>query len=167
MQANSPSNTLAGRQQKTRILHEDPSTSRRFLGPKPSYLGQFKGYAPPENIPLKHLSSVCGPDEKMEQKLVFETCGQFCPRLNLYDINMRKFIALKYGLQIPSLTQKWSKLCWHCFASKEELKKCTKCLVAQYCGKDCQRNDWKIHKVLHDELYEDYVRFRSVYICTF
>ena len=123
---------------------------------------KHKGSAPIENIPLLKL----GQDEKMEQKLVFEICNRFCPRLNLYDINMRKFIAAKYGVQIPSLTQKWSELCWRCFA-KTELKKCVKCSVAQYCGKDCQRGDWKIHKVLHDELLEDFERFRSVYICTF
>ena len=109
---------------------------------------KHKGSAPIENIPLLKL----GQDEKMEQKLVFEICNRFCPRLNLYDINMRKFIAAKYGVQIPSLTQKWSELCWFCF-TKTELKKCVKCScsVAQYCGKNCQRGDWKIHKVLHDD----------------
>ena len=154
-----PLNYLENRRRDSRIIHEDPSTSKH-------YLAQLKGTGPIENVPIDKLSSVCGPDEKMEQKLVFENCGQFCPRLNFYDINMRRFIAQKYGVQIPSLTEKWRELCWHCFA-KTELKKCAKCSIAQYCGRECQREDWKIHKVLHDELLVNFERFRSVYICTF
>ena len=29
---------------------------------------------------------------------------------------------------------------------KSQLKKCTGCGVAEYCGRECQREDWKAHK---------------------
>ena len=67
----------------------------------------------------------------------------------LYDINMRKFIKVKYGVEIENLAKKWIKLCWNCFAAAEELKMCSKCKAARYCGKDCQVQDWKAHKMLH------------------
>ena len=34
-----------------------------------------------------------------------------------------------------------------CFVSLEPSKlKCSKCLTIQYCSKECQKKDWKVHK---------------------
>ena len=49
--------------------------------------------------------------------------------------------------------KKWSKLCWNCFKPFEDLKKCAKCKIAVYCGKKCQAQDWKTHKIRHDLFY--------------
>ncbi|CAG2101261.1 unnamed protein product [Medioppia subpectinata] len=38
------------------------------------------------------------------------------------------------------------KYCDNCFKRSDQLKRCTKCLHMYYCGKDCQKNDWKYHK---------------------
>ena len=71
--------------------------------------------------------------------------------LTLYDISMRKFIKEKYGIEVENLVKKWSKLCWNCFVSNEDVKKnkCSKCGISRYCGRDCQVEDWKVHKKVH------------------
>ena len=47
----------------------------------------------------------------------------------------------------------------HCFTCKKkffELKKCGNCLSILYCSKECQRNDWKRHKLECKEKKEEY-----------
>ncbi|KAI0141084.1 hypothetical protein F4776DRAFT_546606 [Hypoxylon sp. NC0597] len=39
-----------------------------------------------------------------------------------------------------------SKICLNCGKNEVELQKCTRCKMAQYCNKSCQRDDWPIHK---------------------
>ena len=95
-----------------------------------------------------------GKDEKAEQISVYlEAMPFLIEKLagsTMYDTEMRKFIKQKYGVEIESLAKKWSKLCWNCFAAVENLKKCSKCRIARYCGKDCQAQDWKkVHKIAH------------------
>ena len=102
-----------------------------------------------EDIGREKLRLVCGPDEKMEQKLAYETTCAFRPRLVVYDLMMRKYIKNKYGIEIPSLAEKWHRLCWNCFAPEDNLKCCSKCKIAQYCSKNCQKLDWQLHKELH------------------
>jgi len=107
-----------------------------------------------------HLISLVGrenerllftPDEEMEKHTAFYTHlhdpGPF--NLATYDVKMRKYIKEKYGVEIESLVKKWSKLCWNCFKPFEDLKKCAKCRLATYCGKKCQTEDWKTHKIRH------------------
>lgn len=36
------------------------------------------------------------------------------------------------------------KVCFLCL--KPSKLKCSRCLTIQYCGKECQKNDWKVHK---------------------
>ena len=120
-----------------------------------------------EDIGREKLRLVCGPDEKMEQKLAYETTCAFRPRLVVYDLMMRNYIKNKYGVEIPSLAEKWHRLCWHCFnPGDDDLKCCSICKIAQYCSKNCQKLDWKIHKELHNmqteiERFEFRDNFRS------
>ena len=104
----------------------------------------------PSPVGLKNERLVFGPDEKMEQNIAMGILHA-PTTLELYDVKMRKFIREKYGVEIESLPLKWSKLCWNCFAKPEEdeLWKCARCRVAKYCSKDCQAQDWKVHKLLH------------------
>ena len=103
-----------------------------------------------ENERLHH-----GNDDKVEQTLVLK--GAKAPTVSfstsiMYDTEMRKFIKEKYGIQIENLAKKWSRLCWNCFAEVENLKRCSKCRIARYCGKDCQVQDWKkVHKIAHEK----------------
>ena len=135
-------------------MKEDPSIFRHELSRKycdvdpadPEYT------VDPESsqVGLKNERLVNGKDEKAEQNIVM-VLGYMLIDVNmyLYDINMRKFIKEKYGVEIENLANKWIKLCWNCFATAQELKMCSKCRVARYCGKNCQVQDWKVHKILH------------------
>ena len=128
------------------LVDEDPGTTKKSFARGYNDLDHNAG------VGKANLRLVCGQDEKMEQHISF-SCHidfslSFC--LDLYDIEMRKYIKRKYGVEIESLTKKWSRLCWKCFEAKSGLKKCSKCLVAQYCNKECQVQDWTVHKKLHD-----------------
>ena len=46
-------------------------------------------------------------------------------------------------------------LCYFCKKPEKNLKKCGKCYTAQYCGKQCQKSDWKKHKDVCDRLLSD------------
>ena len=135
------------------LIEEDPATTERtFRGPQSDL--KITG-----GIGSKNLRLVCGQDEKMEQRLAYVVTCNFNVGFTLYDIEMRKYIKEKYGVELESLPKKWSRLCWNCFDNKEDLKKCSNCQIAQYCTKDCQRQDWKVHKVLHsmEEYWKPFV----------
>ena len=54
-----------------------------------------------------------------------------------------------------STAQSEAKLCYYCRKPEKSLKKCINCFTAQYCGKQCRRNDWKNHKEVCDRLLSD------------
>ena len=115
----------------------DPADPEYNADPKSSSIG------------LKNERLVFGKDEKMEQINVWFSARFWFCNGTVFDIHMRKFIKEKYGVAIDSLANKWVKLCWNCYAATEELKKCSQCKIARYCGKNCQVQDWKVHKILH------------------
>ena len=39
------------------------------------------------------------------------------------------------------------RCCAHCEKSRADLKRCSRCHTTNYCSSDCQRSDWKRHKV--------------------
>jgi hypothetical protein len=46
----------------------------------------------------------------------------------------------------PSLIISNTKVCTFCSEAKQNLRKCSGCFSVAYCGVDCQRNHWKVHK---------------------
>ena len=54
-----------------------------------------------------------------------------------------------------STAQSEARLCYYCKNPEMNLRKCTKCYTAQYCGKHCQKKDWKSHKEVCDRLLSD------------
>ena len=130
---------------KNALVDEDPGTTTRPFGPGYNDLEHCLG------VGKAHARLVCGQDEKMDQKMSYrfhiDFYHSYC--LTLYDIEMRRYIKRKYGVEIESVVKKWSRLCWNCFEQKADLKKCSKCRIAQYCNKECQAQDWTVHKKLH------------------
>ena len=89
----------------------------------------------------------------VEKYLVFALeCIGLNPSVKMYDLLMRKFIKDEFQIEIQDLVAKWSNKCWTCYTPGEDLRKCTECKLAKYCGKECQKSDWKAHKLLHKEL---------------
>ena len=48
-----------------------------------------------------------------------------------------------------------AKLCYFCKKTEKNLRKCTNCFTAEYCGKKCQKSHWKNHKEVCDRLLSD------------
>ena len=126
-----------------KLIDEDPGTTKRQFSP------DFCEFLNTEGYSSKNLRMVLSQDEKWEQKYAFGTAfSGYCGSI-LYDIAMRRFIKEKYGVEIESLVKKWNRLCWNCFDENDHLMRCSKCHIALYCNKNCQQNDWKIHKLMH------------------
>ena len=47
------------------------------------------------------------------------------------------------------------KICYSCKKAEKNLKRCTKCYTAVYCGNECQKKDWKDHKMKCKRLLSD------------
>ncbi len=54
-----------------------------------------------------------------------------------------------------STAQSETKLCYYCKKPEMNIRKCSNCYTAQYCGKQCQKSDWKNHKEVCDRLLSD------------
>ena len=54
-----------------------------------------------------------------------------------------------------STAESETKFCYYCKKPEKELKKCSKCLTAQYCGEQCQENDWQNHKMICNRLLSE------------
>jgi parallel beta-helix repeat protein len=54
-----------------------------------------------------------------------------------------------------STAQSETKLCYCCKKPEVNLRKCTNCYTAQYCGKQCQKSDWGNHKEVCYRLLSD------------
>ena len=39
-----------------------------------------------------------------------------------------------------------TECCSACYTRRSGLKKCTKCNLVYYCDRECQKNDWNLHK---------------------
>ena len=126
-----------------KLIDEDPgTTNRQFI---PTYSDFFNT----ERFGGKNLRLVQGQDEKWEQKFAYSCASCAYSGGVIYDIAMRKFIKEKHNVEIESLSKKWNRLCWNCFEGNKTLLRCSKCQIALYCNKNCQRQDWKVHKLLH------------------
>ena len=140
----SNNNTLRYNMDLCEYIDEDPADPRFTSNPR--FISR---------VGAKNERLLFTPDEEMEKHTAFYTHLYENQSFNvaLYDVKMRKYIKEKYGVEIESLVKKWSKLCWNCFKPFEDLKKCAKCKIAVYCGKKCQAQDWKTHKIRHDLFY--------------
>ena len=92
----------------------------------------------------------------VEKYLVFALqCLELNPSVKMYDLIMTKYLREQFSANIPDLVTKWTMQCWSCFnlaGEGQELKTCTECKMAKYCNRDCQKAEWKLHKLLHKEL---------------
>lgn len=55
---------------------------------------------------------------------------------------MREFMAKRYEVNID-VSRIVHETCWNCNGKFDKLLKCGKCKVALYCGRECQKSDWK------------------------
>lgn len=53
------------------------------------------------------------------------------------------------------------KTCSTCGEECKDLKRCTKCKMAQYCNVRCQKLHWPIHKKFCDDLKREYIKLQK------
>lgn len=109
----------------------------------PKSLKVFEVYGNKENIEKLSLAAL--------------KASEINPSARIYDFAMRKFLLEEFGEEAVPLTKKWRERCWRCgnMVGLEELKTCSGdsgCGMAKYCDKECQRRDWKEHRILHKEM---------------
>jgi len=70
-----------------------------------------------------------------------------------------KYICTPPNISAPSLASGTQyRCCWYCDRGSDtlptELLKCAQCGLAEYCNRECQRGDWKLHKAKCKRLTE-------------
>jgi hypothetical protein len=144
---------------KDLLLKENPATTERkvcFADDKFAAVasGGKRRIAMPKNLQI--YVAYCSSDAGVEKHLVANLrVVKMNPSVKLYDVAMRDYIQRLHGKSIVSLEEKWQMRCWQCekvAKHKDEFKSCGECMMAKYCGPQCQKKEWKTHKLLHAEI---------------
>jgi len=135
-------------------LAEDPLKTKKRL-----FLGQDTGEegAGTETVHhnLKVLQTYSFPAHIDKYLAVALHHAELNPSLKLYHLLMMDWVKARLEEVPKDLEAGLSVACWACKkeADQDTLKTCTDCKVARYCDRDCQRMEWKVHKLLHRELH--------------
>eukprot|EP00088_Acartia_fossae_P029825 TRINITY_DN30749_c0_g1_i1.p1 TRINITY_DN30749_c0_g1~~TRINITY_DN30749_c0_g1_i1.p1 ORF type:complete len:167 (-),score=19.54 TRINITY_DN30749_c0_g1_i1:105-578(-) len=77
------------------------------------------------------------------------------PGFKLYNILMMEFLKQNFNIKaVPTVEEAMAQQCWACkkiYEDPKDLKTCD-CKVGKYCERKCQFQEWKVHKLLHQEL---------------
>jgi hypothetical protein len=65
-------------------------------------------------------------------------------RLAIFDMC---YVCDKFKMPEDEKGQEWRKLDGQTIDKAEKLLTCSRCHIVQYCSEQCQKSDWKIHKV--------------------
>ena len=76
-------------------------------------------------------------------------CGEECQRKH-WKVHKLLCIPVIHSSAIakPITTEIQHAVCSRCKAKSNDLKKCTRCKLVAYCGKQCQKEDWSEHKMI-------------------
>ena len=84
-------------------------------------------------------------DKRLQSSLTAGAPGTFAMRTT--EDLQNTWTSSLYGLS-PALLEKpiSGKVCWLCSKKTEtKMQKCSRCNIAHYCSRQCQRNDWQGH----------------------
>ena len=60
--------------------------------------------------------------------------------------NTQEVVTKETALEVPAFGGCPKDRCGNCHSSTEKLKTCQRCKKMKYCNRECQEQDWKIHK---------------------
>ena len=77
-------------------------------------------------------------------------CGEECQRKHwkVHKLLCKPAVVHSSAIAKPISTQIQQAVCSRCKAKSNDLKKCTRCKLVAYCGKQCQIEDWSEHKMI-------------------
>ena len=77
-------------------------------------------------------------------------CGEECQRRHwkVHKLLCKRAVVHSSAIAKPISTQIQHAVCSRCKAKSNDLKKCTRCKLVAYCGKQCQKEDWSEHKMI-------------------
>jgi len=104
---------------------------------------------------LRVLQTFSHPNHVMKYLAVSLKHAELNPGVKMYHLLMQEWMRRNWGTPAPDVEEELSLSCWACGVEVEDpavLKTCTDCKVARYCNRDCQRQEWKVHKLLHKEI---------------
>jgi hypothetical protein len=89
--------------------------------------------------------------EHIEKFLVFgsEVMIDIAPYMKAYDMLMRNYLAQEFNVHPIDIKDKWTNQCWNCTNTQTNLLSCSFCKIAKYCSRECQKEDFDVHKMLH------------------
>ncbi|RDB18188.1 putative protein MSS51, mitochondrial [Hypsizygus marmoreus] len=88
---------------------------------------------------------------------MYASCPRGPEKLNRRKLNTGASHDTLVEQSIPPITAAVGQACHRCFKGEVNgvtLQKCKKCRRVQYCGADCQKNDWKQHKAICNALHK-------------
>eukprot|EP00091_Calanus_sinicus_P017137 TRINITY_DN36982_c0_g1_i1.p1 TRINITY_DN36982_c0_g1~~TRINITY_DN36982_c0_g1_i1.p1 ORF type:complete len:322 (-),score=122.70 TRINITY_DN36982_c0_g1_i1:55-981(-) len=87
---------------------------------------------------LRVLQTFSQPAHILKYLAVSLKHAELNPGVKMYHLLMQDWVKTRWGKAAPNI--------------EEELKTCTDCKVARYCNRDCQKQEWRVHKLLHKEI---------------
>lgn len=131
-------------------------TSQAYVRELPSVTSiQLVGEEQLEGVSLEennYLEVGCSSQLNQDKLVVMQIeKASIHPGTLVYEKLMREFIRKSFRVGVAPLRQEMQAQCWSCQKpGGEELKTCTGCKVARYCGKECLQKDWDVmHKSMH------------------
>ena len=107
---------------------------------------------------LLHLENFCSE----ECRILFSNMDTDKSQHN-YDRNLRLVYTMLSKIPLHEIVpEDLSPFCYNCKKELEDKRFCTKCLIAVYCGPNCQRVDWKIHKTWCSEVSNQWSDFNPI-----
>ena len=95
----------------------------------------------------QYCGKSCQINHWKEHKVTCSSRSTLCLEVETQSLQVSSDVQPKQTQEAPPATESGNKKCSFCGTQSDTLKKCTRCGKAQYCGKSCQINHWKEHKV--------------------
>ena len=73
--------------------------------------------------------------------------GIYCPNVDIYKTNNNKY-KFRYTCS--------NEYCRNRETLESKFSRCSNCLRVQYCSRECQKKDWKMHKIECEIIDEDF-----------
>ena len=133
-------------------------TTSPAIGRIQSQCGIIASFILPTNLCMKTI--VIEMDKSQDYKLATQEKQSYIDSINNGNGNNSNDYTLIIGNIISDIQQKCDNCC-ELSKKGKKLMCCSICFSAHYCSKECQKSDWKIHKLYCNNLKEQRNRMKN------